>query len=239
MNQKPVKHLVLRRTLQEEIITQMRPHEMLPTERELASQFHLSRMTVRQALEALISDGLVYSVRGVGTFVTEPRVSKPLTFASFSEDMRSRGYTAGSRLLDARTVPADDTLVAALGVDPETAVHRIERIRLADNVPMCHEAVHLPARLFPALLDLELTGSLYEILRTRYRVRPVRADQTIRAVVLRTRQAQLLNVPVRSPALLVKRISSDAAGRVVEFAESVYRGDRYELSTTVTRTPNT
>lgn len=233
----PAKHVVLREQLHEEISTQLQPEQMLPTERELALRFGVSRMTVRQALRALTDEGRIYAIRGVGTFVAQPRISKAPSLTSFSEDMRYRGYQPGSRLLATETLAADRLLAAALGVDVGTPVHRIERLRLADDVPMCHEQVHLPARIFPDLLQLDLTESLYQTLETHYRVRISHAEQTTRAITLARRHADLLSVPARSAALQVKRISIDTKGRIAELAESVYRADRYDFTTHIQRPP--
>lgn len=233
----PAKHVLLREHLREEIRMQLQPEQMLPTERELALRFGVSRMTIRQTLRALTDEGRIYAVRGVGTFVAQPRISKAPSLTSFSEDMGSRGYQPGSRLLATETLAADRLLAVALGVDNGTPVHRIERLRLADDVPMCHEQVHLPARLFPGLLELDLTGSLYQTLEARYRVRISQAEQTTKAITLRRRQADLLNVPARSAALQVNRISTDTKGRIAELAESVYRADRYDFTTHIQRPP--
>lgn len=235
MTNMEAKHVLVRRKLQTEVTAHLRPNELLPTERELAARFGVSRMTIRQALRTLIDEGHIYAVRGQGTFVSEPRVSKTQALTSFSDDMRARGYRPGSRLLEASLGTADASTAKALGVDLGSAVYRIERVRLADDAPMCHELVQLPARLFPGLLDQDLESSLYQILENRYRTRVVRGDQTIRAISLDRRRADLLGVTPRSSALSVQRISTDDRGRLVERAESVYRADRYDFTTTVTR----
>jgi GntR family transcriptional regulator len=233
------KHVLVRRKLETEITAHLRPNELLPTERDLATRFGVSRMTIRQALRALIDEGRIYAVRGQGTFLSEPKVSKTQALTSFSDDMRARGYTPGSRLLEVSLGPAEPLTARDLGLEPGSPVYRIERVRLADSVPMCHELVHLPARLFPGLSEQDLDGSLYQLLEDRYRTRIVRADQTIRAVLVDRRRAALLGVALRSAALSVLRISTDDKGRLAERAESVYRADRYDFAASVTRAKRT
>ena len=201
-------------------IDTMSPGDLLPTERELAQRFGVSRMTVRQALAVLADSGRIYSIRGHGTFVSERSVAKDATLTSFTEDMLSRGMRPGSRLLDAVQVQAGPSVARALELEPGAAAYR---------VPMCIETVHLPGRLFPHLLDTDLTGSLYDMLATRYRTSVTRADQTVSAKRLSRTDADLLCVPAGAAALLVHRVGIDARGRLVEHGESIYRSDRYQF----------
>ncbi|MEU0567436.1 GntR family transcriptional regulator [Nonomuraea sp. NPDC005983] len=213
----------------------LQPDEALPQERELAERYGISRATVRQALQLLTEEGRVYSVRGKGTFVARQRISKDPVLTSFSEDMLARGLQPGSRLLSAEEVPAPATTARALEIEEGTPVYRIVRIRLADFLPMCLETLHLPARLFPKLLDQDLEGSLYRVMETRYNTRVSGADQDLTATVLTKLQAELLGVPARSPALRAMRISVDTRGRLVEEAESLYRADRYNFHLVIRR----
>lgn len=234
------KHQALQRRLASDI-ARMQPDEALPTERQLAEDYGVSRATARRALQALREAGLVRSVRGVGTFVSQPQVTTVSALTSFSEDLRARGYRPGSELLGAERIAADLHLSTALGVDPGAAVHRVERLCLGDDFPVCLETVHLPVARFPdldadpAALTGSLSGSLSEVLSTAYGVRVVRAGQQIRAVNLAARPAGLLGVREGAAALLVRRTAWDATGHVVEYGESLCRGDLYDFSLVVTR----
>lgn len=215
---------------------QLRPGDKLPTERELADTFGVSRLTVRRALDRLEGDRLVYRIQGAGTFVSERPITKTIEFTSFSEDMRSRGLTPGSRLLDAVQVPAGARIGYALAISPADPVARIRRVRSADGAPICLETSHLPLALTPGLLEEPLDGSLYALLESRFRIRLERADQIIRATVLDPEEAELLQAMPLSPALLVERTAYDQRGRAVEVAKSLYRGDRYSYELAIKRT---
>jgi GntR family transcriptional regulator len=232
-----LKHRRLKDHLLQLIDRDLRAHERLPTERDLASQFEVSRMTVRRALEQLESEGRVYRIQGAGTFVTEPGIAKTIELTSFSEDMRRRGLRPGSTLLVAELTAAGGEIGYALGLSPAEHVYHLERVRTADGVPMCVENVYLPAGLVPGLLDRPMTGSLYEVIESRFRIQPDRAEQIVRATVLAEREAGLLGVPAFSAALHVERTAYDARGRAVEQAVSTYRSDRYSYHLTVRR-PN-
>lgn len=213
----------------------MRPHEMLPREVDLAAELGISRTTLRQVLTTLAAAGSIYSVRGSGTFVSDAKIDKGTALFGFSEDMRARGMTPGSRLLHAGPELADGDVAERLGLRPGALVYRIERLRLADEVPMCVEDVRLPAELLPDLLTRDVSAGLYELLRSAYGIEVVVARQTIASSVATAQEADLLGIAVGAPVLNVRRVGQDARGRSVEWAHSLYRGDRYEFSLTATR----
>jgi GntR family transcriptional regulator len=225
----------LRAHLVHQIRGGLRPHDRLPTERELADAFGASRMTVRHVLDRLAAEGLVYRVQGSGTFVAETRITKAAELTSFSDDMRGRGLRPGSETIHTSTGPAGAVAGYRLGLSPADEIVRIRRVRTADGVPMCLEDVILPAELTPGLLARQLDGSLYEMLEQDYRVVIERADQTVRATVLDPPDAELLHVPPLSPALAVERLGYTARGRAVEYATSLYRSDRYAYQMTLHR----
>lgn len=229
------KHALVREALLELIRRDPTHGRSLPSERELAASYGVSRMTARQAIEELVDEGYVYRVQGAGTFVHRPAISKSLTLTSFSEDMRARGMRPGSRILRVEERPAGPAAGRDLLLSPVEPVVSASRVRLADGTPMCLERVELPARLVPGITPEDFEGSLYALLAARYRIRVVRADQGIRATVLHPEEADLLGVPPLSPALLVRRVTADRGGRPVERAQSLYRADRYDFQVSVER----
>ncbi len=201
------------------------PGDRLPPERELAEQLQVSRMTVRQALGALAARGLIERGVGRGTFVRAPsRVEHDLTgVLGFTEQLGRLGMTAGARVLSARELPAPDDVAAALGADHAL---RIERLRSADGRPLLLEDSWLPAARFPGLLDHDLTGSLYVLMRDGYGLDPVSAVERLEPIVARAHEARALAVPEGAPLMLVERLARAADGTAVEFARDRHRGDR-------------
>ncbi|MGH3385556.1 MAG: GntR family transcriptional regulator [Nocardioidaceae bacterium] len=210
------------------------PHSKLPTERDLAERFSVSRLTVRRVLDRLEKDGRVYRVQGAGTFVGEPRISKSVELTSFSEDMRARGLVPGSRRVQVEKAAAGADIGFALGLSPADEVICVQRLRTADDEPMCLERSYLPTALVPDLA-LQPGDSLYELLVSRYGVRVVRAEQRIRVTVLDPDDAKMLSTAPFSPAFLVERTGFDGRGRAIERALSLYRGDRYSYDMTIFR----
>ncbi|GHJ25588.1 hypothetical protein TPA0910_00210 [Streptomyces hygroscopicus subsp. sporocinereus] len=187
-------------------------------------------------MNALEAAGHVYRVQGAGTFVSPSVVSKSLTLTSFSEDMRARGLEPGVRLLAAETVRAGRQIAERLDITPGTEVVRVSRLRLADGSPMCLENVHLPADRVPGLLEADLTGSLYAVLRERYQIDIRSAEQIVRAAELGDTEAALLGVPLGSSALHVQRVGLDQRESPVEATTTIYRADLYDIRFTVRRT---
>jgi GntR family transcriptional regulator len=220
----------------EGVVGALDPGAVLPSERLLAQRYGVARATVTQAIDGLVSRGLVYRVHGSGTFVAEPKFRQPLTLTSFTEDMRARGMTPGSVVRSQAIVPASEVVARHLALVPGTPVVHLERVRTADGEPMALERTHLPAQRLPGLEDADLTdASLYELLERAWGVRVAEADQWASVVRVTEDEAALLHVSASQPALLFQRVTRDPAGTPVEYVRSLYRGDRYEVHTRLER----
>ncbi|GAA3759803.1 GntR family transcriptional regulator [Spinactinospora alkalitolerans] len=207
--------------------------DAVPSERELGVKYGLSRMTVRQTIDHLVAEGKLYRVPGKGTFVARPKIEMSLRLASFTEDMRSRGYVPGARDLARRIVPARGHLARMLGIAPGTPVHHIERLRTADGEPMAVERSNIPLSVAPGLNEHSLSGrSLYQLLEEEYGLLLDSGEQTIEAGICDSTDARLLGLPSASAVLLLQR-RSFANGRCAELAISTYRADRYQLHSTL------
>ena len=202
------------------------PEDALPAERDLATDFKVSRITVRKALDGLVAEGLLMRRQGSGNFVSA-RVEKNFAMlTSFSEDMRARGRTPRSVWLkkSSGTVTPEEAL--ALRLSPGTPVYRFHRLRYADDAPMAIEYATLAASALPSLDAVR--ESLYEALEHNGQ-RPVRALQRLRAVLLTSEQAKLLKSKEGAAGLLVERLGSLRDGRAIEFSQSYYRADVYDF----------
>jgi GntR family transcriptional regulator len=218
------------RELLDELTAELGAGALLPSERALAERFGVARMTVRKELDRLVAEGAAYRVQGRGTFVAEARVVYADALKGFTEDIRARGMVPGSRTLKQDLIDADAQLAAALERPPGTQVVRICRLRTADGEPIALEWLHLPAEDFPGLERSRLDGaSLYGLLRERYGVRLATAAQRVSAVALSPTEAAHLQTAAGQPAFLFRRVTRRPSGRVVEYARSLYRGDRYEI----------
>ncbi len=197
-----------------------------PPEREIADDLHVSRITVRKAIDGLVSEGLLVRRQGAGTYVCA-RVEKNFSkLTSFSEDMRARGRTPRSVWLRKSEGSVTPEEALTLRSSPGTPVFRFQRIRFADDAPMCVEYATVLASCLPSIEAVET--SLYEALE-RAGNRPVRALQRLRAILFTAEQAKLLQIHERDAGLLVERVGFLKDGQAVEFTQSYFRGDIYDF----------
>jgi GntR family transcriptional regulator len=121
-------------------------------------------------------------------------------------------------------------LSTLLDVPPQSDVLYVRRLRLADDLPMAVEDLHVPASVAPGLTGTDLQGtSFYELLETRFDNPVVSGTQTVEPALADAEQAELLDVPAGAPVFLFERTSRVRSGAVAEFVRSAYRGDRYRI----------
>lgn len=223
-------YLKLRHAIEAAIVGgQLKHGDALPPEREIADFAGISRVTVRKAVDELVDAGLLMRRHGSGTFVVKPvqRVEQSLSLlTSFTEDMARRGLTASSRWLDRGVHLPSPEEAMMLGLAGGSRVARLERLRIANDLPLAIERASLSADVLPH--PEAVSGSLYEVL-ARSGHRPVRAVQRISACNIRSQDAALLGVQVGDAGLSIERVSYLASGRVVEFTRSLYRADAYDF----------
>ncbi len=208
------------------------PGTRLPPERHLAESLGVSRMTVRQALGELERDGLLRRVvgRAGGTFVRErDAVRVPTAAAGLSAVLRREGGATDVEPISAEVEPAGRRTAAALGLERGEHVVVVTRLRLASGKPLAVERSSLPVRLFPDIEDLDLGGSLYDLMGAGFGLRPVRAVERLELAEARPSDVRSLGVRRDAPLLLVERIGFAADGTAVEFARDRFRADRTRL----------
>jgi len=219
-----------------DLVEQLNVGDAIPSERQLSVDLGVSRLTVRAALDDLAREGYLVRRRGAGTFVSEPKIAQELTMTSFTDDMRRRGMRPSSRTLELRVTPAGARLGRLLHVSPSEPVVVATRLRLADGESMAIETIHVRERHVPGLTAADLEQqSFYELLRDRYGLVIVGGTQTIEPTVSDEDESSALGVPLQSPAFRFERVTHSETGEIVEFVESIYRGDRYRLVTALGR----
>ena len=221
-------YLQLQRALRDAIQDNLiRPDNAIPTERDLATDLGISRITVRKAIDGLVAEGILSRRQGAGTFVVGGRVEKSFSrISSFSEDMAARGRTPRSAWVSKTTGTVTPEEALLLGLSPGTQVYRFQRIRYADEQSMALEFATIPAFCLPSIEVV--TDSLYAALAASGH-RPVRALQRVRAIGFTAEQAKALEIQPGSPGLFIERRGFLADGRTAEYTQSFYRGDAYDL----------
>lgn len=211
------------------------PHQRLPSERELSVAYGVSRMTVRQALVDLQRGGNVYARVGKGTFASAPKIDQQLRLVtSFTQDMRGRGQRPTSRILTAQFQPAAPDVADPLELTPGTRIAVLSRVRLADERPLAIETAYLPAETVPGLFEHDFAReSLYEVLARDYGLTLIAASQTIEAALADPRELELLEMEAPAAVLRMRRLTRAGDRRAIELVRSTYRGDLYQLHSTL------
>jgi GntR family transcriptional regulator len=217
------KHVQLREYVRA-LVREAQPGTAAPSERELVQQFGVARMTVRQALDALVAEGLLQRSPGRGTFVSHPRRGIGL-LRGFTEEMTARGMLAESQTLLARLDQAGPAVARALDITPGDPVIRWKRLRRANGNPMSIEDAYLNEVLLPGFLQRGMPTSLYDALGARG-LRPTRAEDSVGSDVASAEEATLLEVPAGAPVLRHSRRAL-VRDRVIEVSRTIYRADRF------------
>ena len=220
-----LKHVQVREYVRA-LVRDAEPGAPAPSERELVQQFGVARMTVRQAMDALVTEGLLERIPGRGSFVARPRRGIG-RLASFSEDMARLGHTAESNTLHARLGQAGPGVARALGITTGDAVVHWKRLRIADGEVVAIEDAYLNEVMLPGFLQAPLPASLYDELGARG-LRPTWAEDTVTADLASPDEADLLGIKAGTAVLRQTRraLAGDA---VVEVSRSCYRADKYTL----------
>jgi len=207
----------------------LRPGDPVSSERDLAKLHEVSLMTARHALASLEREGVVERRRGVGTFVSSPKIHFN-KLMSYTEQMAARSLTAASRILYAKTIDNEPDAAARLSLAPTKSLIKLERLRHAADEPFALETCYLSADDFPGLLEAPLgRDSLFATLERNYDVRLGYADEEIDATAADPRTAELLNVPRRDPLLRIRQVIYSTRGKAIIYVLGIYRSDRHNF----------
>ena len=213
------------------------PHAKLPSERELKDAYDINRVTVRQALMQLESEGLIYRLVRRGWYVSPPRLFyDPTKTTGFMDNVCSQGRVPETVMLYKREIPASSRVKDYLALEIGAPVFLLRRRRLIDGRSVLVEHININANLCPGLLDLPLECSLTEIFREHYGIEISRIQINMYPAPLNNAQAEELQVVAGTPGLLLTRSSYDQHGNIVEYDQEFWRHDALEISIEVKAT---
>jgi GntR family transcriptional regulator len=218
--------ITIRKTIED---GRLRPGDAVPSERELAKLHEVSLMTARHALATLEHEGYVERRRGVGTFVSAPKIHFN-KLMSYTEQMSTRSMRAGSKILFARLIDDEEEATARLALPPKSQLVKLERLRHAAGEPFALETCYFSSRQYGGLLSEALEReSLFAILERNYGVELGYADEEVDATAADLRTAELLGVPKREPLLRIRQVIYSTKGAVITYVLGLYRSDRHNL----------
>lgn len=215
------------------------PGDRLPSEHELCARFGVSRVTVRRALHTLEAEGLVVRRQGLGTFAAPPKVPQGLVrLTDFAQDMERAGLTPSSRILRHDREPCPAPVAEVLGLEPDTPVVRLDRLRLGDGEPLALDHTWLPLFYGQLLEAHDLTHeTIYGLLERVYDIPVLSGHYRIEGGVADAEVARALGLRRGRPLLVVERTSRTVGERVVYFQRRYYRADRVAFELELERKP--
>jgi GntR family transcriptional regulator len=225
-------HVQLANVLREQVLNhQLQPEERLPSERELCEMYGISRITVRQALNTLTQEGLVYSTAGKGTFIAGSALDEELQpLSSFTQDMERRGMRSTSHVLDTSIFPADDFWADRFKMPRGAEVVYLHRLRLGDGLPVSVQHTYLPHHLCPNLLAVDFSAhSLYDVLGREYHYHLTHSDTLIEAALADFEEADLLKLQMPAAVLISEQSTYLDTGVIIEITRSIFNAERYKL----------
>ena len=216
-----------------------KPHEQLPSESEMMTAFNVSRITVRQALNDLQNEGLVFRIHGKGTFVSKPKAFQDLgRLQGFGEAMRKMGYETFARVVSMRTVVPSAQVQERLHLSKRAKVTELQRIRFLNREPISLDVTYLPADIGARLAKEDLASrDIFVILENDYGMSLGHADLQIGSTLADERLAGQLQVEEGSPVLVIERTTHTTDGKPIDYEHLYYRGDAFQYKVRVDRAP--
>jgi GntR family transcriptional regulator len=211
--------------------------DQLQTEDDLIARFDVSRITIRRAIQNLVSRGMVEIRRGKGTFVAAPKITQELTeLSGFVEDMHALGRKPTARVIGKEVVTADTTVASHLALTKGERVVRIRRVRLADGIPLSFDETYLPLKIGKKIITNNLkVEPIFSLLERKYGVPLIEAEYKLEAVAAEAEIAAALRVKQGSPIFRIERTSYSTDDRPVDYEKLYYRGDLVRFVTRLAR----
>lgn len=199
----------------------------LPSETALCLEFEVSRTTIRLALQQLEQEGRIYKLQGKGTFVAQPKIQETITqtIKSFSEQMMSMGLQSHSEVLSIETIPATLFLANSLDIQPNDPVFKLVRLRFAGQKPYQHSTSYVPWKVAPNLIHDDCSGSLFELLKTKYNLKFLKSIESIEPVIPTLQISNLLGIPENTPSFQSESLTYSTEMVPIEYSTTIVRGD--------------
>jgi len=207
--------------------------QKIPSERELVNIFNISRATVRQGIENLVKEGILYRAQGKGTFVAPSKIEQGvLGLLEFSDVIKRNGLKPGVQLLGKEYIDPPLNIQMLLALSCSEPVVWLQRLLLVNEAPILIETSYFSAARFSDFLETyDEVEEPHKFIYRHYGVRVVKARETFEPVILEDKEAGLLGVQGGFPALWVEHIAFDATEKPVAFLTSLLRGDRCRFYT--------
>lgn len=206
------------------------PNTMIDSERDLAIKYEVSRMTARKAVEELIKEGKLYRKDKVGTFVADGKLHEPVAeLVGFTSEITSKGMRPHTKVVEYEVIKADRKLAKQLEIKIGDQVHRLLRLRMADDRPMTLEHTYIPFSVIATIPHEVIHSSLYAFIDRELNIKIASGKQTVSAIKADEKVSKLLEIPLYNPILYLELTSVLMNGKVLEFVETYANPQNYHV----------
>lgn len=223
-------HYQLREIIRQEIaLNRWKRGEQLPSEHQLCEMYEVSRTTVREALDALVSEGLLIREKGLGTFVTDPKYMESWSGSAigFSDSLTQQGVQIDTRVLDLRITAPNPHVQKELNLSAKDEVYYLKRLRYIAKLPILVVDSYIPVQIFPNLMDIDFTTrSLYQTFRDVYDAPVFHVKRVIEAIAADEAIAEYLDLSTGFPIMYIENTAYIQDGTPIEYYTAWRRGDK-------------
>lgn len=210
-------------------IETMGKNEKIPSERQLAEQFNMSRLTVRKAVDQLVSQNKLYRINKVGTFTTDEKLYKKTdTFKGFSREVKKAGGTPSNKLIEYSLKGASKDIAFKLGIKEGDPVYKVVRLRLKNNVPIMIDQAYFPQAVIP-LSETIVKGSIYDYITKTLGLKIKSAEQTYHATFAKEAFLKDLEIEKSTPVIKTELQVYLEDGRIFEYNVAYINTNHYQI----------
>ncbi|KJS84721.1 MAG: GntR family transcriptional regulator [Peptococcaceae bacterium BICA1-8] len=212
---------------------ELKPGESMPTEMKIVADFGVSRMTVRKAIAELVAKGMVHAQQGKGTFVSNPKLDNVVfELNNFDQEIRQRGFEYKTTLIEAKIIKADERLRKIFKIDDHNfRLLYFRSVISAEDEKLAYEVKYTIYTKSKPILEFELQDpNLPYLITANSDYLPMSSKKVLQAAVSAKEDASILSIGLNTPLLVVEQTIYDGQLKPVGWSKSVYRGDRYKLT---------
>jgi GntR family transcriptional regulator len=211
---------------------QLRPHDKLPSERQLCEVLGTSRTTLRSAIKRLIMEGVIYSKRGAGTFVAPQKLVRNLQdMESLSKSAEEANKVLSTKVLFADIIECNKELSKRMKLTLGSKIYCLQRLRLIDGIPSMMELAYIDYSLCNGIEQYDFSNeSLYRILGDVYNVKIDHGSESLSVTYVSEQESELLDVESGTPVFYIRGNVYTEDEKMVEFYKSIVRADQIRFS---------
>jgi GntR family mannosyl-D-glycerate transport/metabolism transcriptional repressor len=216
----------------------LKPHDPVMSENKISQKYEVTRLTARRSIDSLVNEGLLYRIRGKGTFVSEPEVkleASPFSLRGFTESTLGMDRNPKNTVITFKIIEANKFIAEKLNISAGSKIFFVERLRMIDEDPLIFEVSYFPETLFPGLDESSMEGSAYEYVEKFLGKKIKDSTQEIVPDTVSERIGKFLQMNVGTPILRVHNQPRLEDGTIFEYSEAFFRTSKYKFIQHVTK----